>query len=40
MPSIIFVHAGCIAVHDECEFIYGQGLWICIQGMQVNMPCL
>ena len=24
MPSI-FVNAGCIAVHDECEFIYGQG---------------
>ena len=40
MPSIIFVHADCIAVHDECEFIYGQGLWICIQDMQVNMPCV
>ena len=42
MTSIIFVYAGCIAVHvqDECEFIYGQGLWICIQGMQVNMPCV
>ena len=26
MPSIIFVHASCIGVHDECEFIYGQGL--------------
>ena len=26
MPSIIFVHAGCIAVHDEFEFVYGQGL--------------
>ena len=38
--SIIFVHAGCIAVHDECEFIYGQCLWICIQDMQVNMPCV
>ena len=38
MPSITFVHAGCIAVHDECAFIYGQGL--CIQGMQVNMPCV
>ena len=23
--SSIFVNAGCIAVHDECEFIYGQG---------------
>ena len=40
MPSIISVHAGCIAVHDDCEFIDGQGLWICIQGMQVNMPCV
>ena len=40
MPSIIFVHAGCVAVHDECEFIYGHGLWICIQGMQVNTPCV
>ena len=37
MPSTIFVRAGCIVVHDECEFIYGQGLWICIQGMQVNI---
>ena len=27
MPSI-FVNAGCIAVHDKCEFIYGQ-----VQGM-------
>ena len=24
MPSI-FVNAGCKAVRDECEFIYGQG---------------
>ena len=30
----------CIAEHDECEFIYGQGLLISIQGMQVNMPCV
>ena len=27
-------------VHDGCEFVYGQGLWICIQGMQVYMPCM
>ena len=40
MPNIIFIYAGCIAVHDECEFINGQVLWICIQGMQVNMPCV
>ena len=40
MPSIIFVNASCVAVHDECEFIYGWGLWICIQGMQVNTPCV
>ena len=40
MSSIIFVHAGSVAVHDECEFIYGQGLWICIQCLQVNMPCV
>ena len=24
MPSS-FVNTGCIGVHDECEFIYGQG---------------
>ena len=24
--GIYFVNAGCIAVHDECDFIYGTGL--------------
>ena len=28
MPSI-FINAGCKAVHDECEFIYGQDSWVC-----------